>query len=160
MPESNTSDPTSRGPSRAGEVLARIPPTVAEVMTRAVTTLSPDDALVEAVQLFGEGGFRHLLVVDADRRLTGVLSDRDALRAMARGQAADETQVAAAMARDHVVARPTMSLMDAIDMMVFHGIHCLPVVDERGTLCGVVTRTDLLAAFHAFLDRVSLLPPV
>ena len=49
--------------------------------------------------------------------------------------------------------------MDAIHVMAFHRIHCLPVVDAAGDVCGLVTTTDLLAAFDEFLDRVQLLLP-
>jgi len=143
----------------AVEALARIPATIADVMSQALTTLSPEDSVFDAVQLFGECGFRHVLVLDTDGRLAGVLSDRDALRSMARGHPADQTRVATVMTRDGVAASPDDSLLDAIDLMTFHRIDCLPVVDQVGTVRGVVTRTDLVGVFHEFLDRLRLLPP-
>jgi len=143
----------------AVEALARMPATIADVMTRALTTLSPEDSVFDAVQLFGECGFRHVLVLDTDGRLAGVLSDRDALRSMARGHPVDQTRVATVMTRDGVVASPDDSLLDAIDLMTFHRIDCLPVVDEGGIVRGVVTRSDLVGVFHELLDRLRLLPP-
>ncbi len=159
MFDTATAQTASRGASSALEALARIPASIEDVMTRTVTTLSATDSVFDAVQLFGECGFRHVLVVDGDERLMGVVSDRDALRSMARGRAADQTRVADIMARDGVVARPNMSLMDAIDVMAFYRIHCLPVVDADGRACGIVTTTDLLGTFHEFLDRLRLMLP-
>jgi len=50
---------------------------VAEVMTKDVQTISPDSAAVDAWELMRRKGVHHL-VVTADSRVTGVLSDRDA----------------------------------------------------------------------------------
>lgn len=153
-------DPAApRAASTALEALARIPVAIRDVMTRQVTTLSLDDSVFDAVQLFGECGFRHVLVTDPTGRFEGVVSDRDALRSMARGRAADQTRVADIMARDGVVAGPDMSLLDAIDVMAFYRVHCLPVVDVDGKVCGIVTTTDLLGAFHEFLDRLRVMLP-
>ena len=148
-----------RGASSALEALARIPATVGQVMTTKVTTLSPEAPVLDAVQLFGQCGFRHVLVVDAEQRLVGVLSDRDALRSMARGNAADVTTVSTIMTRDSITATPDMPLMHAIDLLTFHRIHCLPIIAKDGRVGGVVTTSDLLGAFHEFLDRVRLLIP-
>lgn len=131
----------------------RLLTTVADVMTSEVTTLAPDCTVRDAVQLFGDSGFRHVLVVDGAGRLEGVVSDRDALRALARGHDAGATRVASIMAREPVVTTPDTTLADAIDLVVFHGIHCLPVVGATGVLCGIVTTTDLLGAFRTLLGR-------
>ena len=126
--------------------------TVADVMTARVTSLAPDRSVLDAVSLFGECGFRHLLVVDGDGNLAGVLSDRDALRSMARTHDPERTLVATVMARDLVVATPEMPLASAIELLVFHRINCLPVVDEANRACGIVTTTDLLKAFRNLLE--------
>jgi acetoin utilization protein AcuB len=119
-------------------------------MTPAVTTLTAEASVVDAVNLFGECAFRHIPVVDDDGQLCGIISDRDALRSMARKEPPLSTQVSAIMSRDLVTATPDTPLEDAIDLVVFHRINCLPVVDA-GRLCGIVTTTDLLAAFHQLL---------
>jgi len=126
-------------------------PTVADVMTQEVTSLAPDRSVLEAVNLFGECGFRHLLIVDAGGSLAGVLSDRDALRSMARTHDPERTPVSSVMARDLVVATPEMPLASAIDLLVFHRINCLPVVDQANRACGIVTTTDVLRAFRNLL---------
>ena len=139
--------------STASAHVSRTPETVADVMTPEVTTLALDRTILDAVQLFGESGFRHVLVVDGAGRLEGVVSDRDALRALARGHDAGATKVASIMAREPVVTGSDTPLADAIDLVVFHRIHCLPVVDAAGTLRGIVTTTDLLGAFRTLLGH-------
>jgi CBS domain-containing membrane protein len=128
--------------------------TVSDVMTRKVTSLSPQNSVLEAVNLFTECGFRHLPVVDAAGKLAGVLSDRDVLRAMVRTPHSDRTSIASIMVREPVTALPDMPLTDVIDVVIFHRIGCLPILDAAGKLCGIVTTTDLLGAFHDLLHRM------
>jgi CBS domain-containing protein len=47
------------------------------VMTRNPETLTPDDPIAFAMQLMSVGGFRHVPLVDADRRPVGILSIKD-----------------------------------------------------------------------------------
>ncbi len=47
------------------------------VMTRDPETLTPDDPIAFAMQLMSVGGFRHVPLVDADRRPVGILSVKD-----------------------------------------------------------------------------------
>ncbi|HXZ44752.1 MAG TPA: CBS domain-containing protein [archaeon] len=47
------------------------------VMTRNIETLTPDDPIAFAMQLMSVGGFRHVPLVDADRRPVGILSVKD-----------------------------------------------------------------------------------
>lgn len=49
---------------------------LAEVMTAAPVTLSPDKSAIDALRIMWDGGFRHLPVV-ADGRLVGVVSRGD-----------------------------------------------------------------------------------
>ena len=129
--------------------------TVSDVMTARVTSLTPDRSVLDAVSLFGECGFRHLLIVDGDGNLAGVLSDRDALRSMARTHDPERTRVSSVMARDLVVATPDMPLANAIELLVANRINCLPVVDANGRACGIVTTTDLLKAFRGVLEQTA-----
>jgi acetoin utilization protein AcuB len=118
---------------------------VADLMTRDVVRIEASRPLADAISLFNERGFRHLLVVDG-ARLAGVLSDRSALRALVRNPDAQATAVRTAMTRDPVTIRPHATVSEAIHLLLTHRINCLPVVAEDGTACGILTTTDLLRA--------------
>ena len=132
--------------------------TVEQIMTAKVTSLAPQNSVLEAMNLFAECGFRHLPVVDAAGKLAGVISDRDVLRAMVRTPHSDRTSIASIMVREPVTATPDMPLADVIDVVTFHRIGCLPVLNAAGKLCGIVTTTDLLGAFHDLLHRMEPAP--
>ena len=53
--------------------------TVTQVMTRNPQCIAPEVKVADAVLIMIERGFRHLPIVDADKRVLGVFSARDAL---------------------------------------------------------------------------------
>ena len=126
--------------------------TVRDLMTRHVETASPDETILDAVDRFRGGGFRHLPVVEGGR-LLGVVSDRDVLRAAGPSIGATEWDdvlgpevdrtLREIMSRDVVTADPTMSVEEAADTMLREELSSLPVLDE-GRLVGIVTTADLL----------------
>lgn len=130
------------------EIVATVPTLVGEVMTREVISLAPQHSFREAIALVARHRFRHLLVVDAEGRPAGVVSDRDLLRFMIREQHQDTATVADVMKADPVTVRPDASLAVASAEMLTRRINCLPVVDEGGRVCGILTSTDLLKAFQ------------
>jgi CBS domain-containing protein len=84
-----------------------------------------------------------LPVVDADRRVLGILTDRDiVLRACAAGAALEKTPVSEVMSREVVACNATDSLQAAQELMILHQKQRLPVL-EGGKLVGVLSLTDI-----------------
>ena len=127
------------------------PRTIGEIMTTTVVTVTSQATVAAAIDLFVRHRFRHLLVTDGQRSLTGLLSDRDALRHMAKGGDPHSVTVGKIMKRDPIVATLETTVMAAIDQLRAHRINCLPVVDGGGTMLGIVTTTDLLGTLRAVL---------
>lgn len=137
--------------------LPATPTTVSEVMTRNVVTLSPRHTFQEAIGLMANRPFRHFLVVEEDRQLVGVVSDRDLLRILARTPNWQKTTVGEVMREEAVTVRAETPLSFAVAKILKHRINCLPVVDEDGKMCGIVTSTDLLKTYmnvQACLERI------
>lgn len=145
--------------AKEGRVRAKsIPTCVEDIMTTTVVTLSPQQSFGEALALMANRPFRHILVVEHDTRLVGVISDRDLLRVLSRGREWKNITVGDVMTRDTVTVRPETALSIAVGEVLAHRINCLPVLSGDGRLCGIVTSTDLLDAFHrlqASLERVT-----
>jgi len=121
---------------------------VADVMTTKLTTLSPHYTFGEAVQLMANSPFRHFLVINADRTLAGVFSDRDVLRALGRTPKWQAKAVSGVMTRYVVTVNPTTPLSIAAKLMLERRINCLPVVEDDGKVCGILTSTDLLSIYQ------------
>ena len=146
---SKNNDSSSFAPSSAGN--RDVPSTVADVMTREVMTLCADDTFAEAVKLMANHHVRHLLVVDTDGRLLGVISDRDILRALARTGNWEAKEVSQLMTPAPITVTPNTRLHFAIWEMLSNHINCLPVVGDDETVCGILTSTDLLKSYHKLL---------
>jgi CBS domain-containing protein len=66
-----------------GEQLVKL--TVADVMTREVIAVAPDDALIDAIKLMASKELHRVLVV-AEGKLAGILTSTDVLRVLAEGK--------------------------------------------------------------------------
>jgi CBS domain-containing protein len=96
---------------------------------------------------------RHVLVVDEEGGLQGVVSQRDLfhgglLRALGYGtrakqQALDSLLIKEAMKTEPITTTPDATLQSAARLMAEHKIECLPVL-EGGRIVGIVTEGDFV----------------
>jgi CBS domain-containing protein len=134
------------------------PRCVADIMTRDVVTLSPTHSFGEAVGIMANRPYRHILVVRPDGRLAGVISDRDLLRKIAASTDWKSKTVEEVMTQQVLTVTPQTSLSVAAQEIVARRINCLPVIDEKDRVCGIVTSTDLLKALgqiHLSLEKLA-----
>jgi CBS domain-containing protein len=100
------------------------------------------------------GRIRHLVVVDDDHDLVGILSQRDLfhgglLKALgygtrAKAQALDMLVVKEAMVNDVISTTPETPVSQAASLMLERKIGCLPVL-EHGKIVGILTESDFVA---------------
>lgn len=110
-------------------------------MTESVVTAEPGTSVREIAELMRERNVGSVVLVE-DGRLVGFITDRD-LAVSVLADARDPSDRAADHASSPVVvAAPGMSVEQAAELMVNHGVRRLPVLDgER--LTGIVTLDDL-----------------
>jgi acetoin utilization protein AcuB len=116
-----------------------------ERIQRHPATISPDASLLEARQLIHEKGNRHLVVVDEDRNVVGIVTERD-LRATAPPDSTRKINVSAFMTpKERLIwITPDTIIEEAVQLLHDHKIRCLPVLEE-GKLYGIFTETDALS---------------
>ncbi len=117
-------------------------------MTEATITESAADTLRAAAERMWRNQTGSLLVVDDDR-LTGIITERDVLRAVALGVDLGAATVNEAMTVEVFTVPPDMSLREAAREMAARWIRHLPVVED-GRLLGVVSMRDVTGVFAAF----------
>ncbi len=102
-------------------------------------SLVPADlTLLQAIERLNATAFQICLVVDANRKLLGTLTDGDIRRAILRSVSMD-SPVTAAMNRSPHVAVLEQSLVERREKMISLRIHQLPVVNEAGQVIGLDT---------------------
>ena len=143
-------------PGQAGGVersaFPEVPPVVADRMTRPAITIGWAEPLASAARLMAERGIRHLPVVDADRRLIGILTESDVREIVASEglrdlDAAPSTLIVGkAMSLDPVAVTPDTSLAAAVTLMYKRKISAVPVVDADEVV-GILSESDILREF-------------
>jgi len=128
------------------------PTEVADVMIGKVVTLSPHHSFNDVANLMNDRYFRHCVVVDQGGVVIGVISDRDILRALARNPNSRSKSLDQIMTKQPVTVKRNTAIIDAVGKMLAKRINCLPVIDDDGRICGIVTSTDLLKSYQQLLE--------
>ena len=130
-----------------------------DIMTAPVVTVEIDDKLEVVKEIFDTMNFHHLLVVDEHKKLSGIVSDRDLLRALspyvgsvaetARDLATLNKRVHQIMSRHPITLHPHSGVGEAVNLLLAHRISCIPIVDDELEPVGIVSWRDLLRSMAA-----------
>jgi len=144
--------------------------TVEDSMTERVICLDEQDNLGKAVEVMQAGKFRHIPIVNKQRKIVGIVSDRDILRHLpsTTRRFASQTElfrselfgidpndpslnlrVTGVMTRDVVSVLPSCSFNNAVKTLHETGVNCLPVVDEEKKILGIATVSDVMSTMLA-----------
>ncbi|MFA9517270.1 CBS domain-containing protein [Halopenitus sp. H-Gu1] len=116
---------------------------VGRVMTNDVMTVHPDTFVEEAASLLLDHGVGSLVVVDEDGRLEGILTSTDFVAIVAASKPKAQTTVERYMSTDVTTASAHDQITEVADRMIDLGVHHIPVVDDDGSVIGIVSTTDL-----------------
>ena len=110
-------------------------------MSRALLTVASGDALGEVAQRMVERDVGAVLVMEGER-LTGILTERDVLRAVAAG-IQDTTVVSDWMTSDPETMSPDDTTQHAAVLMIHGGFRHMPLV-EGDDVVGMLSIRDLM----------------
>jgi len=112
-------------------------------MSKVVLTIGPGHTLREAATMMTEKGVGAAVVLDEDAPGPGILSERDLLTSIGRGQDPDSERVLDHMSDSVITATPDWSLERAATEMAQRRIRHLVIVDA-GELIGVLSMRDIM----------------
>ncbi len=121
---------------------------VRDGMSEVVLTVGPAHTLREAATMMVEKGIGAALVTDDERPVPCIVTERDILNSLGRGQDPDTELVAEHMSEGVVAAEPDWSLEHAAAEMSTRGIRHL-VVFDAGDLVGVLSIRDIVRVWTA-----------
>jgi acetoin utilization protein AcuB len=126
---------------------------VADVMTRNVVTVGMDDSLEKINRIFEKHKFHHVLVME-DKKLVGIISDRDMLKEVSpfintlsedsRDLKTLQKKAHQIMTRKPVVVIENYGIKDAANVFLRRNVSCLPIVSPWGKVTGILSWKDIL----------------
>jgi CBS domain-containing protein len=108
-----------------------------------VHTIRPEQTLREVIQLLAQYNIGALVVVDADGKLVGIISERDVIRQAAQREDVFSLTVEAVMTRKVITGTPQDDLISIAHTMTERRFRHLPILD-RGQLVGLISIGDVL----------------
>lgn len=125
---------------------------VKDIMKREVITLTPEATVLESIQLLQKHRIRHIPVINEEKRVIGIISDRD-IRDASPSILVDEIKkdvlsrpVQAIMSSPVITTHPYEFFEEVATIFYQKEIACLPVVKNH-QLVGIITEKDMLYAF-------------
>jgi CBS domain-containing protein len=109
-----------------------------------VSTIEPTATVASAIRVLAERRIGALVITGAERRIVGIISERDIVRALAeRGHLALSSTVAEIMTRKVVTCDVNETTHDLMERMTDGKFRHIPVV-EQGRLVGIVSIGDVV----------------
>lgn len=103
-------------------------------------TLKKDAKVKDALGLMKKYRIGGIPIVDDNKKLVGILTNRDL-----RFETSSDKAISELMTCDQIITAPTnTSLKEAKSILQKHKIEKLPVVDAKGTLEGLITYKDIM----------------
>ncbi|MEJ2086557.1 MAG: CBS domain-containing protein [Acidobacteriota bacterium] len=132
---------------------------IGQLMTTDIFTVNQDELVDIVACVMHWHHVRHVPVEDDQHHLVGLVTHRSLLRLLADNANEKNHQpvpVSRIMTRDIVTVDPSTPTLEAIRIMKRKKISCLPVVDSRDRLVGIVSERDFMAiAGHLLEDFLS-----
>lgn len=123
---------------------------VEEIMKTNVITLTQNHSINDAYKLMLHYKIRHLPIVDENKHLLGIVSDRDIRDALpsilidSNKQRNVLVKPIKTIMKTNIITGHPLDFVEEIGTVFYeHPISCLPIVKEH-TLVGIITKTDLL----------------
>jgi CBS domain-containing protein len=119
--------------------------TARDIMAKSLVTLRPEMSVAEAIEVLLKSKVSGATVVDEERHVVGVLSEKDCLRIFAIGayNTLPHAHVGEYMSKEVTTIGPDTDLFTIADLFMKHSFRRLPVL-ENGVLIGQVSRRDVL----------------
>jgi CBS domain-containing protein len=132
---------------------------VRAVAQQEPVSVSSDTPLDQALAQMRRGGGDALLIIDGGR-LTGIVTERDVLTRVLGNDVDGSRSVSEFMSREPRTLGAEATLLEAITAMESGHYRNLPLVDDAGTIVGMLRQQDLLEyVAEAFPQEILNLPP-
>lgn len=111
-----------------------------------VLAFSETDKVIQAVRVMSEKNYGASVIVDADNKPIGIVTERDFMRRLlANGLDANTTAISEIMTKDLKLASAEDDVVEWLRIMSNERFRHLPVVDEQGRLLNLMSQGDFVS---------------
>lgn len=125
-----------------------------DMMVTRLKTVGPDERVSTVVRMLLDNRISGMPVVDEDRRLIGMVTEKDCIKALMREvhHHMPPALVSEVMTKDVIDVHEDDHMLTIADIFLLKPIRRLPVT-RGGLLIGQISRRDLLAAANRVIDQ-------
>ncbi len=117
-------------------------------------TANPGDPLAFVVQKMRDENVGAVVVVDAQRHVVGLVTDRDVALALGMQRATTATPVSEVMTTDVKTIWFDQGIFNATQYLLGHQVRRLPIINRQEELVGLLSVDDLIGLFARELFNV------
>jgi len=129
--------------------------TLQKIMSAPVITVPASITCLDAYQVGLRDGIQHLVIVDGDNLLLGVVSDTDFRQHINLSVLAGRRQVASVMSRSVFIQPPEAKLRDTLNLMRSHRDTCVVIVEHKRPI-GIITERDIVRLYAGDSERIDM----
>ena len=126
-----------------------------DIMKTNVVTVPPSTSVTEAATIMREENIGCLVVVDVDKKLLGIITDRDiVMSVVANGKSPLEVLVGDVMTDELITVQENESIFEILRVLGKNSIRRVPVL-KGGRLVGIVSVDDLIVLVVTELSNLA-----
>ena len=113
------------------------------IMTADVITLSADDTLGQAREIFMTKRIHHIPIIN-EKKLVGLITSWDIFKLGLSSVAYQDMRVSEVMTTHLATLEPDQHIGAAAEVLMEHLFHAIPIVNDKFELVGIITTYDVL----------------
>lgn len=128
---------------------------VIDIARKKVATGSPDESVAAVVRRMHEDEVSGLVIVEDEQPL-GLITHKDLTPVLLEGSFdAENTPINEFLTGEVVTVNANTGLYDALDLFSDEGVRRAPVVEDDGTLAGIISISDVVVLLGMELQHVA-----
>ncbi len=109
-----------------------------DVGSSPIISISPIETVGRALMMMEKYRVHHLLILDKEKQLKGIVSDRDLLNKRSNDNVMEHAKT------EVIITKETTEIKVLAKIMLEKGISALPYIDQNEVVVGIITKTDIL----------------
>ena len=122
---------------------------LSDVIVKRSITVKPTTSLLEARDILFKHKIRRLIVLGAKNKPVGIITEKDVAKTVYSlgGKSIKSVRVGNFMSKKLITVKKNATVYDCAKLMKYKKISSVIVLTEKGTLDGIVTKSDLVSVF-------------